>query len=106
MTKYTRKLTQNILRRALTKLGHNGEHWTKGTYHIVEDGLDKYCAVGALSRSTTSSRLYNYAESALRTGDMKGYTSILGYNESAQHTFTDIRNLFNRAIKSLEKEIQ
>lgn len=90
--------TQRILIKARELLGPNGENWGKGQFCTKTDSGDAYCAWGSLLYcGNKDEELGLKAYRAL--ADALGGDYIPSFNDNPDTTFTDISNLFDRAIQ-------
>lgn len=98
--------------RAARRLISKKEHWLKGNYH---DGYACFCAVGAIACVTPDGMFGQAgvkAEEVLArhlpryANGRKKYDGVISYNDHPKTTHRHVLTLFDRAIKSLEKEKQ
>lgn len=102
-----KKKASEILTKALELLGPRGKFWIKKSYKKTHKGQKCFCAVGALQAA--SPRLgpsYGQAESVLRSivSANYGYSAVESFNDREESKWSEIRSIFNKAIKLAEKE--
>lgn len=78
----------------------NPKHWAQNNYSKPsKDGLRAYCSVGALNTLNLSFADYAAAKDYLdRVAIARGYSGIIGFNDSPGTTHAKILKLFDQAI--------
>jgi hypothetical protein len=83
--------------------------WTKGVYSDEREGETCYCSLGALMAVSSNRYTLGYDVAAYELHKIslkypKGRRGIIAYNDHPQTTHRQVLSLFDRAIKSLEKQ--
>jgi len=107
-----------LLRHALYLFGPKGERWIQDEYHISPGNYEEYpegafCAVGMMNEINTNNEdiAIGYLAKAIdksfkfdnEDGD-NGDDTVIGFNDTKYRSFSDIKKIFNKAIKMAMKD--
>ena len=111
--------TADVLRKALEILD-DGKSWTKGNYAKSKYGYSavlaltavSFCAIGGVRRAAhelgwAENDAYRAFDALARNihtlPNAYGSTKVVGYNDAKWRKWSEVKALFNRAIKDVEK---